>query len=260
MIFGGEFTSGIDLVDIALWAFTLFFFGLVFYLQQEGRREGYPLESDTTGEIEDSGIFWFAPPKTYKLPHGQPDVVVPHGPRDKRNHNLVRTAAWPGAPVAPTGDPMHAYVGPGSFAERMDVEDVTSDGRPRIIPMRLNDEYRVAEEDANPIGMDVIGADGAKGGVVTDLWIDQAEAIFRYFEIETGGAGMSHKVIMPIPFGTVKKDKGQILVDAVLGQHFAQAPQTKSPDKVTRLEEDKISAFYGAGKLYATPSRVESLI
>ncbi|MEM9842223.1 MAG: photosynthetic reaction center subunit H, partial [Pseudomonadota bacterium] len=40
MIFGGEFVQGIDLVDVSLWLFTLFFFGLIFYLRREDRREG----------------------------------------------------------------------------------------------------------------------------------------------------------------------------------------------------------------------------
>ncbi|MEO1136842.1 MAG: hypothetical protein AAFW68_09570, partial [Pseudomonadota bacterium] len=53
--------SGIDLVDISLWAFTLFFFGLIFYLRREDRREGYPLELDTSGKEEDAGVFWYAP-------------------------------------------------------------------------------------------------------------------------------------------------------------------------------------------------------
>ncbi|MEL7454246.1 MAG: hypothetical protein AAGJ50_12835, partial [Pseudomonadota bacterium] len=44
MIFGGEYVDGIDLVDISLWLFTIFFIGLVFYLQAESRREGYPEE------------------------------------------------------------------------------------------------------------------------------------------------------------------------------------------------------------------------
>jgi len=30
-------------------------------------------------------------------------------------------------------------------------------------------------------------------------------------------------------------------------------PLTKSPDAITMLEEEKISAYYGAGLLYANP-------
>lgn len=35
----------IDGAQIALYAFWLFFFGLIIYLRREDKREGYPLES-----------------------------------------------------------------------------------------------------------------------------------------------------------------------------------------------------------------------
>ena len=37
-------------------------------------------------------------------------------------------------------------------------------------------------------------------------------------------------------------------------------PATRNTDKVTLLEEDKITAYYGGGTLYATPDRVEPLL
>lgn len=260
MIFGGEFISGVDLVDIMLWLFTIFFFGLVFYLQQESRREGYPLESDTTGEVEDSGVIWFPPEKTFLLPHGEGEVSVPHGPRDERKHALVRTANWPGAPYAPTGDPMLAGVGPGSYAERADRPDMTNGGETRIAPLRDCKGYQPSDKDPDPRGMPVYGADGKLGGEVVDLWVDRSEAIFRYLEIETGADGGSRRVLLPMTFAVVNNGKKRIDVDAVLGSHFAKAPRTKAADQVTRLEEDKIAGFYGGGKLYATQSRVESLV
>ena len=82
MIFSGEFVSGIDLVDVCLWAITKFFFGLIFYLRREDRREGYPLESDTTGKQEASGTFWMPPKKTFYLPHGRGTLSQSFGPRD----------------------------------------------------------------------------------------------------------------------------------------------------------------------------------
>jgi photosynthetic reaction center H subunit len=37
-------------------------------------------------------------------------------------------------------------------------------------------------------------------------------------------------------------------------------PALKNPDQVTKLEEEMISAYYGAGTLYADPKRSEPLI
>jgi len=44
------------------------------------------------------------------------------------------------------------------------------------------------------------------------------------------------------------------------GGQFAAAPTTSNPDRVTLLEEEKITAYYGGGTLYATPQRVEPLL
>jgi len=37
-------------------------------------------------------------------------------------------------------------------------------------------------------------------------------------------------------------------------------PAIAQPDRITRLEEDKVTAYYGAGTLYATPERQEPLL
>ena len=39
-------TSYIDFAQLSLYAFWLFFAGLIWYLRREDKREGYPLESD----------------------------------------------------------------------------------------------------------------------------------------------------------------------------------------------------------------------
>jgi photosynthetic reaction center H subunit len=39
-----------------------------------------------------------------------------------------------------------------------------------------------------------------------------------------------------------------------------KVPGLRNPDVVTRLEEDKICAFYAGGHLYATPERAEPLV
>lgn len=259
MILGGEFVTGIDLVDICLWAFTLFFFGLIFYLRREDRREGYPLERDTDGRLEDNGAFFYAPKKTFILPHNRGTVSVPPGARDVRAHAMARTAVWPGAPYQPTGDPMRDGVGPASYAERDDIPDLAADGANRIAPLRADGHLRVAEESPNPVGMTVYGGDGVAAGTVVDLWVDRSEAIMRYLEVDIGAAGAPEHVLLPIPFAKISRGRNRVDVDAVFAHHFAGVPRTKLPDTVTRLEEDKIAGYYGGGKLYATPARTESL-
>ena len=42
----GAITGYVDVAQLVLYAFFLFFAGLVFYLRREDRREGYPLENE----------------------------------------------------------------------------------------------------------------------------------------------------------------------------------------------------------------------
>jgi photosynthetic reaction center H subunit len=37
-------------------------------------------------------------------------------------------------------------------------------------------------------------------------------------------------------------------------------PTLKNPNQITKLEEEKVSAYYGGGTLYADPVRGEPLI
>jgi photosynthetic reaction center H subunit len=65
-------------------------------------------------------------------------------------------------------------------------------------------------------------------------------------------------VLLPIPFARIRRDR--IEVNSIMARHFAQVPATRKPDEVTFLEEDRISAFYGGGTLYAEPKRSEPLL
>jgi hypothetical protein len=47
--------GSIDVAELSLAAFFLFFVALVFWLRREDRREGYPLEHELTGRIETVG-------------------------------------------------------------------------------------------------------------------------------------------------------------------------------------------------------------
>ena len=38
---------------------------------------------------------------------------------------------------------------------------------------------------------------------------------------------------------------------------FLAAPALKNPDQITLLEEDKVSAYFAGGYMYATPNRQE---
>ncbi len=254
---GGTISGSVDLTTLLFMGFVLFFLGLVFYLQRESRREGYPLEADTTGAVEETGILWIPKPKDYALSNGE----VLHKPdqrRDPATGNMKRLAVWPGAPYEPVGDPMAAGVGPGAYALRDDKPDLTHENLPKIVPMRVLADFDVAKGETDPRGMTVVGADGEAAGTISDIWVDRAESLVRYYEIELAEGG--RKVLLPYAFANVKREPGEVRVKAILGAQFSKVPAHASPDQVTRLEEDQISAYYGGGLLYANAERAEPLI
>jgi photosynthetic reaction center H subunit len=255
----GAITSNIDVAQVVLYAFFVFFAGLLWFLRREDRREGYPLESEAMGRQKERGFLFIPPPKKFQLAHGA-TVSAPRFDVDPRALNAVKIAPWPGAPLEPVGDPMQAAVGPGAYALRADVAEQTFDGRDLIVPIRVATNYAVASEDANPVGMQVFGADGKLGGIIADLWVDRGEGVLRYYEVETGTAAAPRRVMLPVNFSRVNAARRRVKVEAILGGPFAGAPATRDPDKVTMLEEEKIVAYYGGGTLYATAQRAEPLL
>jgi photosynthetic reaction center H subunit len=241
--------------------FWIFFAGLIFYLRREDKREGYPLISDTgSGRLPQKGIPNPPDPKNYLLRGGK-IATLPNHKNDRPDVALAPTAPWPGAPYAPTGNPFLDGVGPGSYANREDVPELTLDNIPAIVPLRVAKGISLDPRDPDPRGFEVIGADREVGGIVTEAWVDRAEGLLRYLEVEVTGANKAKKrVLLPIPFALINNPRGKVSVDAILGRQFADVPTLAKPDQVTKLEEDKIVGYYGAGTLYATPQRQEPIV
>ena len=189
------------------------------------------------------------------------DVIVPKNARPVDSNF--------GAPLEPIGNPLTAGIGPGAWAERADRPDLTYKGIARIVPMRVATDFFVAHEDPDPRGLNVIGMDDAVGGKVVDLWVDRSEPCLRYLEIEVAGGG---RRLVPLPFTRIPRQKGfmpfmstdgsapHVKVHVLKSGDFAGIPQTRSPDLVTLLEEDKISAYFGAGSLYNSDLRFGPLV
>lgn len=254
----GAITSYIDVAQIALYTFWVFFAGLIYYLHQEDKREGYPLESDRSGgRVKVQGWPAVPKPKTYHLRDGRV-VMAPNFRGSSQPLGGTPSASHLGAPLEPTGDPMLAAVGPGSYSDRADVADTTVDNEARIVPLRAAPGFEVSSHDPDPRGLSVIGADGAVAGTVCELWVDRAEVLFRYLEVDVPAQNGSRRVLLPVNFSRISAT--QVRVRSILASQFAQVPGTRHPDTVTLLEEDKIMAYYGGGTLYATPSRQEPLL
>ena len=249
----GAITGYIDVAQLVLYAFWVFFAVLIYYLHRENKREGYPLESDRWGRITHQGWPAVPEPKTYRMADGS-TVQAPNNAR-RDNQPPLHEGVYRGLPLEPTGNPLLAGVGPGAWADRADVPDRTVEGDARIVPLRAATGFGVAREDVDPRGLPVYGDDMVEGGTVVDMWVDRAEMLFRYVELQTTSG---RRVLLPINFARVQKRR--VLVRSILGHQFADVPGTRNADLVTMLEEEKIMAYYGAGTLYATAARQEPLL
>jgi photosynthetic reaction center H subunit len=251
----GAITGYIDVAQVVLYVFWAFFAGLILYLHREGKREGYPLESDRSRFITVQGFPATPPPKRFKLADGR---TVQSGRVDERALHAQPVAAWPGAPLTPTGDPMRDGVGPAAYALRADEPERTSEGLPLIAPIGLVADTTVATEDVDPRGMPVIAGDRQVAGTVSDLWVDRSEPQIRYLQVAVDG--VDRPVLLPINFARIRPRRGVVEVDAIFARHFKDVPPIKHADHITKLEEDMITAYYAGGTLYATPARTEPLL
>lgn len=244
----GAITGYVDLAQILLYAFWLFFAGLIYYLVRESHREGYPMETDG---LQRSVQGWpVPPPKTFKLLDGH-EVTVPQSTKHEPATSARVLGASPGSPLEPTGDPLLAGVGAGAYALRADVPDMDLHGAPKIVPMRLAKGFSIAQGDPDPRGLPVMGADFQQAGVVREVWVDRMEMLIRYLEVETAAG---RRALLPVPFARIGRK--QVDVKSIHSHQFANVPATKSMEQITLLEEEKVSAYYGAGTLYADPQRL----
>ncbi len=267
----GFITSHINVAQLVLYAFWIFFAFLIIYLRREDKREGYPLESDRSDRAPRVQVVgWPSPPspKTYLLPHGQGSRQLPKAPPASGPVPHTKASApWPGAPLIPTGDPMRDGVGPGSYPPREDIPDLTVHGTPKIVPMRVAEGFAPEPTDPDPRGMAVVAADGKVVGTVADLWVDRSEPRILYYEVALNDALRTDadapaggSLLLPYGFARVHFGEGMIKVVSIFSQHFQHVPRTASTEQVTRLEEDRICGYYASGLLYAEPSRQDPLI
>jgi photosynthetic reaction center H subunit len=249
---GVNFFGNFDLASLSIWLFWIFFAGLIFYLQTENMREGYPLEDEDGNPAANQGPFPVPKPKTFLLRDGKGKLVVP-SPENEALHRradlaMARTAASEGFPHAPTGDPMADGVGPASWVPREDVPELDAHGHAKIVPMSGHEDFFVSA-GYDPRGLPVLSRDDQVVAHVTDLWIDPGEHEVRYLEFELEPEYGQGKRLVPITMAKVKSR--WVEVSSLNRGHFAGVPQTASTSQVTKLEEEKICGWYAGGTLYS---------
>ncbi len=240
----GAITGDLDVAQLLVIVFCVFFFGLVLYLRREDKREGYPLV-DPAGGSDGEGYPSMPAPKTFRLPGGGV-VTAPHA-ETERALAAEQAFPFPGASLTPTGDPLIDGVGPAAWsAVRRDEPLWFSAGVTQMAPARVCG-WRVAKGDVDPRGLPVIDAWGARAGVVRDLWIDRGVNILRYLEVELDDGG---RALLPIHHTDIRRIQARVALRAVRAARVAEAPRPASADRITAREEDRLTAFYAGAAFF----------
>lgn len=265
-----QLTASIDTAQVVLYLFWVFFFGLIVWLRREDRREGYPLESeDFPVRVGLATNIRIPAPKQFLLPHGEGIRKAPNFERDDREIKAERTAKALGYPLEPTGDPLLSGVGPAAFAKRSDHPELMhEDGGAAIVPLRVARSITV-DAGPDPRGWQVLGADGGVAGKITDLWVDRADLMVRYLELELGRSETApaegeesrpNARLIPIAMLSLDERRKAVRVKALRSEQFVLVPTAAKPDVITLDEEERVSAFYAGGWFYAEPKRREPLV
>jgi photosynthetic reaction center H subunit len=247
----GAITSYVDVAQLVLYAFWLFFAGVIWYLVRENRREGYPLE--THRGTRHTGWIDIPSPKKYLLEDGR-TIESPRTQELAQVYSGERGYENEGAPIEPVGPALLAGVGPGAWAPRPEHPDRDAHGTPKIRPLSAVPECGVSEHDPDPRGMTVLDADGNSVGTVRELWLDAPEMVFRYLEVDIG----SRTALVPMTFCRITRDS--VKVHALLAHQWMDVPALRAAGEITLDEEERIAAYFGGGLLYATAERQEPLL
>lgn len=246
---GVNFFGNFDLASLSIWLFWGFFAYLIYYLQTENMREGYPLEDENGNPAPNQGPFPLPKDKTFKLRDGQGDLTVPSGARgDRDNLPMERTSGGEGFPHVPTGDPMVDGLGPASWAPRKDAPELDGHGHPKITPMTGHEAFFVSA-GRDPRGLPVLSRDDQVVGHVTEMWIDAAEHMVRYLEYQLEPEWGQGTRLVPITMSRIKEK--WVMVKSLNAAHFSGVPQIRGNGQITKLEEEKVSGYYAGGKLYS---------
>jgi len=223
----GAITNHIDVAQLVLYAFWIFFAGLIIYIRREDKREGYPLESDRSGAIKVQGFPAMPGPKSYRLAHG--GTVLKPNPNSPKDPEVlaIPTELWPGAPLTrPATRCATAWVPP--LTRGAQIRPIS---RSKASPRSCRCVSR--RVSASPTRAPIRAAwrwsvaTGKVGGIVTDAWVDRAEPQVRYLEVEVSGS--KRHVLVPMGFSKIDSLRSRVVVRSILASQFEDVPGCAIP-------------------------------
>ena len=218
----GAITSYIDVAQLVLYAFWIFFAGLIYYLRARGQARGLSAgiatarpRVDVTGLPADAAA-QDLPARARRHGHGAERQALAAAAEGQ-----ARRTAGPARRWSPTGNPMLDGVGPGAYADRADVPDLTFEGHA---------EDRAAARGAATSTCRAQGPRSARHARSSAPTARSAapcatcgstapRALFRYLEVEPSPAA-TRRVLLPINFARIDAATASRCA-SILGHQFA---------------------------------------
>ena len=255
----GAITEQIDVAQLAVIVFFLFFLGLVFYLRREDKREGYPLD-EPGPQMHRGRLIGFPERPSVKTLHllegGTTELPHYYAPPPVEGRY---TDGFGGSSIEPVGNPLLSGLGPATWVMRPDAPFRLADGELQIVPMRGRDEWHVREGETDPRGMTVFDARWHPVGTIADFWVDRSAKLLRYLEVQLGAeAGSERRVLLPIFYADIKLKAREIRVVALRSWQFNEIPALANPDCITAREEDQVNAYYAGGLFHGATAAMRA--
>jgi len=113
----------------------------------------------------------------------------------------------------------------------------------RIVPLDELSDFKVASDDPDVRGWDVISADGKRVGAVENLLVDTGALKVRYLDVDVDGdlltTDRDRHVLVPIGYARLDRDDNRIVVDKLQSTDVAQLPAYGS-EPLTRDYENNV--------------------
>jgi photosynthetic reaction center H subunit len=116
----------------------------------------------------------------------------------------------------------------------------------RVGPLSDMSDFKVADNDPDVRGWDVISADGRKIGEVEDLIVDTSAMKVRYLDVDVDKdyrADKDHRILIPIGQAQLHEKEDHVHVNALSSTEVRAAPRYSG--KWSRTEEETVRRHYG---------------
>jgi sporulation protein YlmC with PRC-barrel domain len=127
---------------------------------------------------------------------------------------------------------------------------MSTDDLDRVVPLDDLDDFRVAGDDPDPRGWEVVAADGGRIGEVDDLLVDTGAMKVRYLDVGVDdgvSAEPDRHVLVPIGYARIDRDHDRVIVDGLSSADLRAIPSYRH-GPITRAFETDVRDSYRRGR------------